>query len=290
MVASRLALGTVQLGMPYGLANIAGQVEPPEAAAIVNHARAAGIDTLDTAIAYGDSERRLGEIGVRGWKVISKLPPLPASCDVSEWVRESTRGSLERLGVQRLYGLLLHRSQDLLDARSRALYAALLALQAQGLVDKIGVSIYGPQELDVLHGRFKLDLVQAPFNILDRRLASSGWLGNLREQHVEVHIRSVFLQGLLLMPADRRPARFAKWRPLWNDWDAWLQDRQVSPVQACLSFALAQREVDRVVVGVENVAQLRDILAVDTSTVHVPPERLASEDPNLINPSRWNAH
>lgn len=102
----RLALGTVQFGLAYGVANRVGQPSEDSAAAIVAAARRAGIDTLDTAIAYGDSERRLGEIGVDGWRVVTKLPPMPAgTSDVGEWVRRSVDGSLARLGVTRAMGL-----------------------------------------------------------------------------------------------------------------------------------------------------------------------------------------
>ena len=104
-------------------------------------------------------------------------------------------GSLKRLGVSKLYGLLLHNSQQLLSSQGEALYQALVAIQGQGRVEKIGVSVYGPDELDAIWPSYKFDLVQAPFNILDRRLVISGWLARLGRSGTEIHVRSVFLQA-----------------------------------------------------------------------------------------------
>ncbi len=219
-MSARLVLGTVQLGMAYGIANRDGQVSAEEAAAILAQAREGGIRTLDTAIAYGESEQRLGQIGVRDWQVISKLPPIPAgTSDVRAWVRSSLEGCLMRLGIPRLHGLLLHRSQDLIGPHAATLGAALEEVKAEGRVSKLGVSIYSPDELEPLYSRFALDLVQAPFNVVDRRLETSGWLARLRSGGTEVHVRSAFLQGFLLMPPAERPAHFARWNTLWATWD-----------------------------------------------------------------------
>ena len=288
---TRLALGTVQFGLLYGVANQTGQVSRDEAATIIGHAWAAGLDTLDTAIAYGESEQRLGEIGIGQWRVISKLPAmLEEHTDVAAWVQESVLGSLARLKVPKLHGLLLHRPQQLLGPQGKALYRALTALKDEGKVEKIGVSIYGPDELDALWPYFQFDLVQAPFNIIDRRLATSGWLARLHQSGTEVHARSVFLQGMLLMGQTSRPASFSRWQLLWDQWHRWLVDQSMTSVQACLGFAMLQPEISRVVVGVDSLKQLQGILAAVEAPGVMPPAMLMSEDMNLINPSRWGKY
>jgi len=285
----RLALGTVQFGLRYGVANTSGQVCLDEAAAILEQAWVAGVDTLDTAVAYGESEKRLGEIGIEKWRVVSKLPPMQGDhITIAEWVQESVEGSLLRLNTDHLCGLLLHRSQQLLEPKGEELYAALADLKDQGLVEMIGVSIYDPEELDSLWPRFQLDLVQAPFNILDRRLETSGWLARLHQAGTEVHVRSVFLQGLLLMEADHRPEKFNRWQPLWDRWDQWLKDQALTPVQACLGFAMSRPEINRVVVGVDNRIQLQEILSAAEVNVQTPPATLMTENLALINPSKWD--
>lgn len=285
----KIAIGTAQFGLSYGVANIRGQVLQDEAGEILDYASMHGVDTLDTAIAYGESEERLGKIGVRNWQVVSKLPTIPeAVTDISGWVYESVAESLERLQVSKLKGLLLHRSQELLSSRGENLYQALVALKDQGMVEKIGISIYSPEELDALWPHFSFDLVQAPYNVIDRRLAASGWLSRMYKSGVEVHTRSAFLQGLLLMGQAERPTVFNSWKSIWDQWEEWLEEHRVSPLQACLAFALSQPEVSRVVVGVDSMRHLQEIISSISTSVIIPPVNLCSVDENLINPSRWS--
>ena len=286
---SKIALGTVQFGLSYGVANVEGQVSLQDISAILSLAKEAGIDTLDTAIAYGDSEARVGQVGVHDWRVVSKLPPLPRGChNVEAWVDESLAGSLQRFGMARLYGLLLHRSEDLLGHRGKELFYALLRAKESGKVRKIGVSVYDPKELEIVTSCFEIDLVQAPYNIFDRRIQESGWLELLHQSAVEVHVRSVFLQGLLLMPKIRRPKEFSRWECLFTRWDEWLREANASALSSCLHFALTQPEIDRVIVGVDSISHLREILTVAQDRPLLPPASLACADTQLINPSNWN--
>lgn len=285
----RLALGTVQFGIPYGVANQDGQVSHDEASAILTEAWNEGVGTLDTAIAYGESEKRLGEVGIEQWQVISKLPATPIDdVDVAQWVHYSVEHSLKRLGVSKLRGLLLHDSQQLLGPKGGELYQSLMMLKDQNKVEKIGVSIYSPDELDELWPDYQIDIIQAPFNILDRRLATTGWLARLHQAGTEVHIRSVFLQGLLLMDSDKRPGKFNRWESLWEQWRKWLGEQGLSSLQACLGFVLAQSEIDRVVVGVDSLKHMQEILANAEELSMELPEALATEDLDLITPSRWS--
>ena len=285
---SRLAIGTVQFGQAYGVANQIGQVGRDDAIAILERAWTSGIDTLDTAIVYGESEQRLGEICVESWRVISKLPVKPEKCnDVVEWVQESVLGSLDRLRIPKLYGLLLHSSQQLLGSHGKVIYKSLLNLKEQNKIEKIGISIYDPVELDVLWKDFNFDIVQAPFNIMDRRLDISGWLRRMHQTGTEVHVRSIFLQGLLLMDQTKRPPTFSRWQPLWDQWHHWLVDQSLSPVQGCLGFALSYPEINRIVVGVDSLQQLQEILVSVDSPFVIAPATLMCNDLDLINPSHW---
>lgn len=286
----KLALGTVQFGMNYGVVNQTGQISSDDGKAIVDFARIHGVDTLDTAIAYGDSEQRLGDIGIQGWQVVSKLPVIPESCnDVSQWITDAVSQSLQRLKVNNLYGLLLHRPQQLLEQDGDRLYSVLQQLKDAGVVEKIGVSIYAPSELDALCKHFQFDLVQAPFNILDHRLITTGWLSRLAEQGTEVHVRSVFLQGLLLMASSARPMKFGRWAPLWAKWDAWLERNELHPLQACLRYALSFPQISKVIVGVDCLQQLDEILAAAAGLLPCVPDDLGTDDLDLLNPANWAA-
>jgi hypothetical protein len=284
----RLALGTVQFGIAYGIANYAGQVSFAEATKIVALAAEGGIDAVDTAIGYGESERCLGQIGMAGFNVVTKLPPLPAGLsNVAGWVNEQIDVSLARLGVAQLRGVLLHRPQDLLGDCGPALFRALSELKDRSLTEKIGISVYSPTELESLTKKFRFDLVQAPLNLLDRRLAKTGWLQRLKDSAIEVHARSAFLQGLLLLPRHRIPTKFARWNGLWDRWHGWLENHKDGAVQACLAYPLSLPEVDRVVIGADNVEQLQTTLRCASVASKMSVPEFVCDDEDLINPSRW---
>lgn len=285
----KLALGTVQFGMSYGIANQLGKVPLAEIKSILRLALDNHIDVLDTAIAYGESETSLGKVGTHGFKLVTKLPALPDDCiDVGIWVQQQVRGSLSRLGVKRIYGLLLHRPEQLLGRNGVALYRALQAVKGNDQAEKVGVSIYSPSELNALKPHHKFDLVQAPFNLIDRRLYSTDWLRRLKDDGVEVHTRSAFLQGLLLMNQIERPVKFSPWNSLWQTWHRWLTQTNVSPVHACLRYPLSFPEIDRVIVGVDDFNQLSEIVgAVNGFGTDELPD-LQCDDENLINPSNWS--
>lgn len=285
---SRLAIGTAQFGMRYGVSNTADSVPDEQIVAILAMARAAGVDTVDTAIAYGDSEQRLGRSGISGWRVVSKLPPLPDGVhDVEHWVFSELAGSLERLGIDQLEGLLLHRPADLLGPNGSAYSRALERARGEGLTRSIGFSIYSPDDLASLISTLRPDLIQAPFNVVDRRLASSGWLEDLSEREIRVHARSAFLQGLLLMPGTDIPAWFDRWRTLLDTWRQGCAALGTSPLVVALRFVLSWPSIERVVVGVASTRQLEEILAAAGTVQEYGFPDVQSQDPELIDPSRW---
>lgn len=285
----KLALGTVQFGLDYGVANAAGRITPQAAAEILQRAQACGMDTIDTAIAYGHSEFVLGQMGIERWNVVTKLPAVPDNCnDVAQWVYDQIQASRTRLGVTQLYGVLLHRPGQLLERMGSALYDALQDIKSQGLAKKIGVSVYDPNELGALFRDRALDLVQAPLNILDRRLVQSGWANRLHGEGVELHTRSAFLQGLLLMSSSQRPAKFDRWSNLWNEWTTWLTHTGLTPLQACVRYACSIPTVDQVIVGVDSISQLNQIVEAAEGSLASLPEFNTLQDTRLINPASWN--
>lgn len=285
----KIGLGTVQFGLNYGVANKNGKVPFGEAKKIVEGAIEAGIDTFDTAISYGDSEQVLGTIGVQDLKVVTKLPDLPDGIsDVAGWVENQVSQSVVKLGANAVYAVLLHRSENLLGSNGDQIAKSLNWLKTQGLVQKVGVSIYDPAELMRVINKIDLDIVQAPLNLVDRRLVDSGWLDRLFSEGIEVHTRSAFLQGLLLMSRKQIPPYFERWSSLWDNWQRALREGHVNPVEACLSYPLSLASVSRVVVGVDSVAQFNTILqAAEAAHFSDAWSFMCSSDEDLINPARW---
>jgi aryl-alcohol dehydrogenase-like predicted oxidoreductase len=289
--AERLALGTVQFGLPYGVANTQGQVRYDQAEAMLGAMRTAGIDTIDTAIAYGEAETVLGRIGLTGFRLVSKVPPLrEPTLAVDDWVVAQVESSLERLRVPRLAGLMLHAPDDLLGPHGPDLARGLQRARDTGLAERIGMSVYSPEQLDALVDRLPLEILQIPLNIFDRRFVETGWLDRLVADDVEVHARSVFLQGLLLMPNDLVPNKFVPFSPLIDRWHKWLASEasNMSRVQACLAHVASYEGIARMVVGADSLLQLQDIIEAVSRAPTRAPESLASPPTPLINPVLWN--
>lgn len=277
----RLALGTVQFGLDYGISNHDGQVSDEELDAIIALARQAGIDTLDTAQAYGNAEQRLGQRDITDFTLIDKLAPgLPLSD-----VKAALNNSLHLLGRKRLDGLLLHSSQD----ASPAMFELLTDLQKKGSIGKLGISVYSPEELDAWSAAgYPLELVQLPANLLDQRFLRTGWLDKLVDMGCEIHVRSLFLQGLLLMQPAQRPDYFQRFATALERFDHW--HPSMAPLGRALSIMTALPQVSRFVVGVCHAQELAAIVAAsqalhecyETDIAH-----LASMEQELINPGLW---
>lgn len=285
---NKLALGTAQFGLKYGISNQIGKIQLKEVKEILQYAKSLNINIIDTAISYGDSEKVLGETGVKDFKFITKLPVFPKNIfDVSSWIENEIDLSLKRLNVQSLYGLLIHRSEDLIHGKSKDIVEALYKIKSKGKVKKIGISIYETSELEQLTDLIEIDIVQAPLNIFDQRLLTSGWLSKLHKNDIEIHVRSIFLQGLLLMPRQKYPSYFNQWQRLLKMWHEWLNDNKISALEATVRYALSINELSRVIVGITSKKQLKQIIIASDGELPPIPTELFSNDRNLLNPSNW---
>jgi aryl-alcohol dehydrogenase-like predicted oxidoreductase len=285
---NRIVLGGAQLGLPYGILNGGETLSREEVARILDTAVDHGIDSIDTAIAYGQSESIIGETSQNRFKIISKLPPLPVDIsDVSEWVHSQVQGSLSRLKCTSLDALLLHRPQDLTGAQGAELYAAIGSLMAEKMIHRFGVSIYSPDDLEGIIGTFDIHVVQAPLNVFDRRIL--GVTDQLSALNIEVHARSVFLQGVLIASPKDRPQRFEPWSEHFALFDEWVHSSGVSAMACCLGFALQQPGIAKLVIGTTSAESLDEIMNSIPNSVLEVPTHLQSSVEELIDPRFWNA-
>jgi aryl-alcohol dehydrogenase-like predicted oxidoreductase len=284
---NRIVLGGAQLGLPYGILNGGETLSREEVARILDTAAGHGIDAIDTAIAYGQSESVIGETAQNRFKIISKLPPIPLDVsNVSQWVRTQVDASLSRLKCTSLNALLLHRSQDLTDAHGAELYAAINSLKVEKIIQRFGVSIYTPDELNGIIGTFDIDVVQAPLNVFDRRIL--GVIDQLTALNIEVHVRSVFLQGVLIAKPENRPQRFQPWSDHFARFDEWVLSSGVSAMACCLGFALQQSGVAKLVIGTTSPESLTEIMtSIPNMKLEVPAD-LQSSSEQLIDPRVWS--
>jgi aryl-alcohol dehydrogenase-like predicted oxidoreductase len=288
----KIGLGAVQFGMSYGVSNKHGQTTREQIIKILELAQKNGIKVLDTAPSYGNSEDILGEVvNNNDWKLVTKIPHFSDNClnsSHANQLQESFNRSLFNLRKKNIYGLLLHSCDDLLKPGGELLFQKMEYLKSIGMVKKIGVSLYDGQQIDQLLDNYPIDLVQLPVNIFDQRLIKGGQLAKLKKYNVEIHARSIFLQGFLLMPPNNIPPWFDPIRGVLESFHKEAKKRNMSVLQLALSFVQSIDEVDKVIIGVNTLKQLKEV--VDAALIRVNTMELSYmsiDDPEFINPVNW---
>lgn len=276
----KLGLGTVQFGQAYGVSNRRGQVPAADAAAILARAADAGVKLLDTAANYGDAETVLAALDTAPFRIVTKTIGLANGLDA---VIARARQSARSLKADTL---LVHAADDLKGADGEAYWNALRTLKDAGLFRKIGISAYVADDPAALAARFKPDVMQVPFSLLDQRLLADGTLARLEELGVEVHARSLFLQGLLFM--DPPPEKLKSAAPHLARLRAALKAAGTTPLAAALGFVLSRPDIAVGLVGVTSVGELTEILAA--AQMPLPAldwAAFALKDGRVLTPSLW---
>lgn len=281
----KIALGTVQFGLNYGVTNSCGQVSLEVVNEILNVAKQNGISLIDTAIAYGNSEAILGKFDLSSFSVISKIPSLKMH---RESIEKSVLGSIERLNIDSLYGVMLHDENNVFIENNKLLNE-LKSLKEQGLIKKVGASFYSPEIAMKAIEEGIVDIIQIPANQLDSRFYEQGIFDKAKERNVEVHIRSLFLQGLLAIVNSDRPMNFQK-HPDLIKYDKYAQEFDLSNLELALLYLEQTKGVDFGVLGFVNALQLKETLIAYQNIKKVKRElkpELSSYDDILLNPSKW---
>lgn len=287
---ARIGIGTVQFGMSYGLHNTGGRTPEEEARKILQYASSKGCLTIDTAAAYGDAEAVLGRVLPvdASFRIVTKIPPLQGrgiDTAVLADIRKGLSASLQRLGQSSVYGVLVHHAPDLLAPGGELLFQILSDARDAGTVERIGVSVYDQSQIEAVLERYDVDLVQLPFSVLDQRLLTSGTLHRLKAAGVEIHARSVFLQGLLLR--SDAPAYFDPIRPRLEAWHQRVRKSGLTPEVAALSFVLGIDSIDCAILGFDTVEHLHALSGHAFGPLPFPTDDLACSDPSFVNPGNW---
>ncbi len=289
---SKLGLGTVQFGINYGINSEFGKVKSNEVVKILNFAQSKKINYLDTAPSYGDSEKVLGTNKKFDFKVITKTRHFKNDHITErdlDFLDLDFNNSLSNLKSDNIYGLLVHNADDLLKPGAEKLIERLEEYRNKGKLLKFGVSVYEPTQLTNILDLFDIDLVQLPLNILDKRMIETEMLTVLDQKGIEVHARSVFLQGLLLMDSEDRPKKFDRWNRHWNIWHQWLEDNKLTALEATIRYAVSFPEITKVFVGVDTLNQLEEIYNASKGVLPDVPRELSTDSPELLNPFNWNS-
>jgi aryl-alcohol dehydrogenase-like predicted oxidoreductase len=295
--AERLVLGTVQWGMPYGVANRTGVPEDRAILRMLARAREVGITTLDTARAYGVSETTIGRLvgDDEWWHVVTKVPPLKlegkSAGEADAAARDAVKASLAALRRSRLDALLLHDPTDR-TAASGAAWHALLELRGEGVIGTLGISARNPPEalraLDVA----EVEVIQVATNLLDERLIRARFFEHARAKGKRVFVRSAFLQGVAHISPETLPSGLLLLQPVLASIRGWARDRHMTVGEMFLLY-LRDTQDAPIVLGIETDEQL----AANLTTWARPPiardtwselSRIVPELPEaILDPSKW---
>lgn len=265
----KIGIGTVQLGSKYGISNLnsSSTISKNDFYKILNLSLKKNIKIIDTAQSYGNSEKLIGTILLKKkfrnqFNIITKLGDLRfiKSKNIYGEIYEKVNFSLNNLKVKKIYGLLLHDIKDLKSKKRDIIFKSLLKLKREGLVKKIGFSCYNHNDLTHFLSKYNFDIIQFPFNIIDQRLLEAKILNNLKRKKVEIHIRSIFLQGLLLLPPEKIPYNFLKNHNSLKKWHNFLRTNKIDPISACLNFILKNNFYKNVIIGFNEYFQFKDVI------------------------------
>jgi len=289
-----LGLGTAQFGMNYGISNSTGQVKKNEVENIIKYAKNNGVSIIDSAYSYGDSENVLGAalFSEDKFKIISKTAVIDAKYISDENIKNidiAFRRTLQKLQKKSIYALLVHNCDNLFIPGHKLLVKLLKSYIDTGLVEKIGVSVYSPKEYLAVSKVFNPDVVQIPLNVLDQRFFQTGLLEKLCNDGIEIHARSVFLQGLLLMDPLDRLKNFKEYSSTFNSFDKFCNQHGLKRIEACLGFVKQMLEIKSIIVGVTTKIELQE--QFEAISKLVPDldsyQCLASNEKALIDPREW---
>ena len=285
---NKIILGSANFGQIYGIKK--NFIKKNEIKKLFNIASKNKIKVIDTSPVYNNSEKIIGLLNNNRFKIISKIPKPPKNIkreNIKKWLKQKVMISLKNLKIKKFECLLLHNANSLLCKNGDEIYKGIRNMKINGFTSKIGVSIYDFSVLDKILKKFKFNLIQAPFNILDQRLVEKGWLKRLKKKNIEVHARSIFLQGILLLKQNQIPKKLKKLNKKLIEWENWLKKNKLNSLQVCLSFVLNHHQLDGIVVGCNNTNQLNQILKSKKIINNFSLPNLNIKDKKLIDPREW---
>lgn len=281
----KITLGTVQFGINYGISNTHGVPSDEALQTIFSVAEEAGINQLDTALAYGNAEERLGLFADNRFQIITKFPAVTSQEELENMLEQS----LVRLKTTSVYGYLAHNADILIE--NPQLWETLQQAKKEGEIGKIGFSLYHPEQLEKLLGlNIVPDLVQLPYSILDRKFENK--LVELKRLGTEIHVRSVFLQGLYFMNPKQLPEKLQPLTEALTKLQTICTENKVAVGDVALNYVISNPNIDKVVMGVETAAQLQQNIQMVSdwkanSDLFSKIEAIEINDKSLLNPVNW---
>lgn len=285
----RICIGSANFGSNYGYKNL--KINKKEILKIFKFLKKKKINYIDTAINYKNSEKVIGKYN-RNFQIITKIPYVPKlEKNPKKWIEKRISESLKNLKSKKLYGVLFHHPPYKYSKKDFFLIIKYLEqLRKKKIIKKIGISVYTLEELKKCYKIYNFQIVQFPFNIFDNRIVKSRFILSLKKDNVELHARSIFLQGLLLEDSKYFEKKFKTHKKKIILFEKWLKKNNLNKLQACLKFAFKSKIIDKFVIGISKYDQITEIIRIlkKKITLDSLPNELTNISPNLLNPKSWN--
>ncbi len=283
----KIILGSAQFRMKYSLFQ-QEKINKEEIQKIINFAKNNGINTIDTANSYADTEKTLGNLDISDLDIISKFT-LDFNLDYHQIDLLMDR-TLKHLNQKKIYGILFHESNQLFSDLGKKVFQRLQNFKNKELISNIGVSVYSVPEAIKIIDNFDIDILQAPVSILDRRFLDKKIIDIINKKNIIFHARSIFLQGLLLNKNHLKIKYFDQFNFIFDQWFDWLEKNNLNPISECLKFVYNNINIQKVIIGINNYNQLKEIKSIfdsNFSKIDIP-NFLVCNNEKLINPHNWN--
>ena len=253
---------------------------------LILKAKILGIKFIDTSPSYGKAEKIIGKTGVKIFKIITKIPKLPKSKtnNISDWILKNLKNSLKNFNQKKIYGLLIHNKSDFMNNKKNYLEAFNI-IKRKDLVKKIGISLYEADDLNKIVKYWKPDIVQIPYNIIDRRIQSKKFINVIKKNRIELHVRSVFLKGILVNQKSY-PKFLNKWKKKINYWFEWCKNKKIKPSSAAFLFVKKNKLINNIVVSFDNIEQMIEIKKFKNPKIKKFPH-IRIHDRLFLNPYNW---
>lgn len=282
MRKSKVILGVTQFGLNYGILNQHNLNKKKKLKQILNFSKKKGINSIYSSKYYGNANKFLATENLNYFKLYIKFKSQDL---LKKNFLEDFEKMKKKLKKNNLI-LMLDRFENLKKRERLKIYNILLDLKKDKKINKFGYSIYSFKNLKKICHEFKPNILQCPYNVIDRRLEEKKLLQFLKINKIEIHVRSIFLQGLLILHYSKHSRKFSKWKKFFKKFDDQIQHYKISNLDWCLNFIEKNKYINKILLGVDNIDQLREICSFkNNGKIKFP--KMYVKDEKLINPSKW---
>ena len=280
----KFIIGSANFAHKYGINLV--KVNQKEIDDIIKLAKKNKIYKIDTAKAYLGNKKIFKNIK-KNFKFITKIKPDPKWISL-EFCKKKLLSHFKMINNNEVETILFHDFRVLLTQHGDQIFKNLEFLKKKKYFKKIGLSIYDSKHLNYIISNYNIDVIQCPFNVFDRRILTSGWYDKLKNLNKEIHIRSIFLQGLLINRSIYKNKYFLKWNKILTEWFNFLEKKNISPIDYCLNYSM-NYDFDAIVIGINSSKNLKEIINFKSISRNRM-KNFEMTDTKLIDPRNWKKY